>query len=248
MSETQTLATPDQQTQPEQPNNRRRKVQAGVAVASVLGLGAIATLAAWQGDQFAEGWFGTGSFEIESSPTSATDGYQNHGEDDDGNTNNAELTFEADAMVPGDVVYAPLWIRAADGSSLPGIISDYEVERADGDNVDNLTVALHSIDSSDTCGAGAIDDDNLSAEGTNLGTISNPSSPIEVPVGDGGPGAPVQLCFAVTAGEDLVPTGSDQEDATTATWEITVAMDDSDDDDNGDNGDGGNGGGGGGGN
>lgn len=91
----------------------QRKVLAVLAGGLVLGVGIGVTLAAWNDSEFATGTFTAGSFNLEGSTTSAGAGYDDHNVDL-GQTA-AALVFElpavASSMSPGDVVYAPFWVR-----------------------------------------------------------------------------------------------------------------------------------------
>src|SRR5690625_7957040 len=85
--------------------NTSKKFKALLAGGLVLGVGAAVTLAAWTDQEWAEGLFTTGSFNIESSIDGATF------DDNDTQDGAAVLEFDltgADNMAPDETVAAPL--------------------------------------------------------------------------------------------------------------------------------------------
>src|SRR5699024_10565703 len=102
------------QTATQSQNNTSRKVKALLAGGLVLGVGAAVTLAAWTDQEWAQGIFGTGSFNIESS----TDGTNFNDHESEGDA--AELSFDmpaAENLSPGDTIAAPFVLRLAAGST-----------------------------------------------------------------------------------------------------------------------------------
>lgn len=71
----------------------------------VFGVGASATLAAWTDTEYSSAEFTSGTFAIEAS----VDGIWN---------NTAEMTFNAQSMYPGAIVYAPVFVRTTPDSTI----------------------------------------------------------------------------------------------------------------------------------
>lgn len=196
----------------------QRKVLAVLAGGLVLGVGIGVTLAAWNDSEFATGTFTAGSFNLEGSTTSATDGYDDHNVDL-GDTA-AALVFQlpavASSMSPGDVVYAPFWVRLDSTTTNGATLVPSGITAGTGGNEANLSYTVTAIDAGDLCDATAAG--TVVATGT---TLSAQTGATSVPLAEGAPagtaGTPVQLCFAVTAGAGLT-----QGAAATATWEFTA--------------------------
>jgi predicted ribosomally synthesized peptide with SipW-like signal peptide len=172
------------------PSNRRRKVSAILAGGLVLGVGAAMTLAAWNDSEFASGTFGSGEFGIEgsidgtafsSSPTSP------------GKTLGFEV--DADALAPGDTVYAPFAVQLTAGSTNAAAVS---IEAQAGSPIaSDLTYSLIAT-SSFECDA--------ATTGTSLVTDAPTAASGPTPVFDlTAVTTPQNLCFAVTAGPDIDP-------------------------------------------
>ena len=184
----------------------------------MLGVGIGVTLAAWNDSEFATGTFTAGSFDLEGSTTSATTGYADHNVDL-GDTA-ASLVFQlpavASSMSPGDVVYAPFWVRLDSATTNGATLVPSGIAAGTGGNEANLSYTVTAIAPGDTCDAGATG--TVVATGA---TLSEQTGATSVDLAEGTPagtaGAPVQLCFAVTAG-----TGLTQGATATATWEFTA--------------------------
>ncbi|MFC7405096.1 SipW-dependent-type signal peptide-containing protein [Georgenia alba] len=192
-------------------DTRRRKVRALLAGGLVLGVGAAVTLAAWNDSEFAAGTFAAGSFNLEGSTTSAADGYADHASADGAADLEFVLADVAANLSPDDVVYAPFWVRLDAGTTSPATMVGSAVT-ADGDNAANLSYEVLAIDAAATCDETATGE--TVASGATL-TDFTAGSEVALPIGDGAAGAPVQLCFVVTAGADLVQGGT-----ATATWQF----------------------------
>lgn len=196
----------------------QRKVLAVLAGGLVLGVGIGVTLAAWNDSEFATGTFTAGSFNLEGSTTSAGAGYDDHNVDL-GQTA-AALVFElpavASSMSPGDVVYAPFWVRLDSTTTNSATLVPSGITAGTGGNEANLSYTVTAIDPGDVCDATAAG--TVVATGA---TLSAQTGATSVPLAEGTPagtaGTPVQLCFAVTAG-----TGLTQGATATATWEFTA--------------------------
>ncbi|WP_311259540.1 SipW-dependent-type signal peptide-containing protein [Microbacterium sp. WCS2018Hpa-9] len=196
----------------------QRKVLAVLAGGLVLGVGIGVTLAAWNDSEFATGTFTAGSFNLEGSTTSAAAGYDDHNVDL-GQTA-AALVFElpavASSMSPGDVVYAPFWVRLDSTTTNSATLVPSGITAGTGGNEANLSYTVTAIDPGDACDATAAG--TVVATGA---TLSAQTGATSVPLAEGTPtgtaGTPVQLCFAVTAG-----TGLTQGATAIATWEFTA--------------------------
>ncbi|MFB4352788.1 SipW-dependent-type signal peptide-containing protein [Microbacterium sp. LS_15] len=196
----------------------RRKVLAVLAGGVVLGVGVGVTLAAWNDSEFATGTFGAGSFNLEGSTTSATTGYDDHNIDNGDAA--ASLVFQlpavAASMSPGDVVYAPFWVRLDATTTNAATLVPAGITAGTGGNEANLSYTVTTIGAAATCGAGATG--TVVASGATLSAQTGATSvPLAEGTAPGTAGAPVQLCFAVTAGAALT-----QGATATATWEFTA--------------------------
>ncbi|GAA1716925.1 SipW-dependent-type signal peptide-containing protein [Dietzia cercidiphylli] len=110
--------TPDAQLKQQERSRKRKAILAGGVV---LGLGAAVTLAAWSDDVFANGTFGTGTFELQGNVYGAPEStYENY----DTSPGDA-LTFvlTPNNMAPGDTVYAPISIATSDQTSTEALVS-----------------------------------------------------------------------------------------------------------------------------
>jgi predicted ribosomally synthesized peptide with SipW-like signal peptide len=172
--------------------DRRRKIMAIIAGGLVLGVGAAITLAAWNDSEFANGTFGSGSFDLEGS----TDGAAFTS---DPTAPGKTLTFEldADALSPGAVVAVPFAVQLSAGSSYE---ADVTIEAASGaaiaadltyDLVD--TGAFVTGCSAATPGTALINDAATTASGPTAAFSLTAAA------------TPVNLCFVVTAGAGLDP-------------------------------------------
>lgn len=88
---------------------RNRQIKAILAGGLVFGVGATATVAAWTDTETSKGEFTAGKFNIEVS----VDGTN-------WTTTNPSMTFSATAMYPGQKVYAPVFVRTTDGTTVGG--------------------------------------------------------------------------------------------------------------------------------
>jgi predicted ribosomally synthesized peptide with SipW-like signal peptide len=194
--------------------DKRRKVLAVLAGGLVLGVGAAVTLAAWNDSEFATGTFSAGEFNLEGATDAATGDYADHAAADDA----AALAFTlplADNLSPDDTVFAPFWVRLDETTTSPAtLVADgVTATDVDGTNSAQLSYTVHAIPAASPCDATTAATGTVVASGTTLAaqTLGTP-----VPLAAGttdAAGAPVQLCFAVTASADLQQGGE-----TTATW------------------------------
>lgn len=197
---------------------KQRRVLAILAGGLVLGVGAAVTLAAWNDSEFAGGTFTAGAFNLEGSTTGATAGYADHNTDD-GDTA-AGLAFQlpdsASAMAPGDVVYAPFWVRLDSTTANDATLIPASVTAGTGGNEANTSYAVRAIAPTATCDATA--SGTLIATGSSLDDLTG-ATEVSLTKGTtaGTAGEPVQLCFAITAGADIVQGAS-----ATAVWQFTA--------------------------
>ncbi|WP_051267370.1 SipW-dependent-type signal peptide-containing protein [Nakamurella lactea] len=192
---------------------RRRKLRAVLAAGLVLGLGAAVTLAAWNDSEYATGTFAAGTFNLEGSTDGTT--YADHATGATAAT--LPFTVNPTNLSPGQVVYSPFAIRLAAGTTTGASVAVQAVTNTG--TVTNLTYALVTT-SSITCNAAAVTGATGAAilvpAGTLLSSVGTPA-PFTLVKGAtaGTAGAPVYLCFAVTAGAGLV-----QGQTGTATWQL----------------------------
>lgn len=185
--------------------DRRRKVLAILAGGLVLGVGAAVTLAVWNDSEFGSGAFGAGRFDLEGSL--------------DGTTFSSSATapgkalafaIDADALSPGDVVYAPFAVRLSTDSDYETAVQLANVSA--GDLGAGLTYSLYDVGAAfgSTCSAAT------PPSGTPLVADRAASAAGTTPVFDlTSAGESVNLCFVVTAGGAITSgqTG-------TVTWEF----------------------------
>ena len=191
---------------------RSRKFKAILAGGIVLGVGAAVTLAAWTDDEWAEGVFGAGSFNVQGS----TDGTTFTDHESEGGA--AALTFDlngGDNMSPGDTVAAPFVLRL-DGPTTYDATVALTSAAGGGDNASALTYEIVQVASAGECSATATGT-SVVPEGTALDSTTG-AADFDLSAGAGtATGDPVSLCFKVTAGDSL-----EQGQNTTAQWQFTA--------------------------
>lgn len=191
---------------------RSRKFKAILAGGIVLGVGAAVTLAAWTDDEWAEGIFGAGSFNVEGS----TDGtnFDDHTSSDGA----AELTFSLDGgdnLSPDATTAAPFVLRLDSATTYDATVELVEAAGS-GDNADALTYGIVQVGSAAACTADATGTQIVPA-GTALDSTTG-AAEFDLTAGaEDVAGDPVTLCFQVTADNSL----TQGEDAT-AQWQFTA--------------------------
>lgn len=192
------------------PSGRSRRVRAVLAGGLVLGVGAAITLAAWNDSEFAQGSFGTGAFNM----VGCTDGttYAEHATV--GAPATLAFTVNPTLLAPGDVVYAPFAVRLDAATTNAAVVT---VSNADcSGTVTDLTYTLIQPSAfgcaADTTGTALVPAstavDTVPASTTfNLAKGTPPTTA----------GAPVFLCFKVTAGASIA-----QAQTGTVTWEFAA--------------------------
>jgi predicted ribosomally synthesized peptide with SipW-like signal peptide len=192
---------------------KRRKLRAILAAGLVLGLGAVVTLAAWNDSEYATGTFGAGTFNMEGSTDGTT--YADHASGATAAT--LPFTVNPTNLSPGQIVYAPLAVRLAAGTTTGASVVPQAVTNTG--TVTNLTYTLVTT-TSITCNAAAVTAATGAAilvpAGTALNSVGTPA-PFTLAKGAtaSAAGTPLYLCFAVTAGSGLV-----QGQSGTATWQF----------------------------
>lgn len=188
---------------------RRRKVAALLAGGLVVGVGTMATLASWNDVEYASGSFTAGAFKLLGSTDQST--FADHG------TTAQSLTFTTgfDNLTPTDTVYAPYALRLDKSSTNQGTV--VVSAGATSGTIANITYQLFTTTSAG-CTASATVATTVVSSGTALGSVGTPTSfTLAKPATATTDGAPVYLCFKVTAGSSLAQaqTGS-------ATWVFTA--------------------------
>lgn len=172
----------------------------------MLGVGAAITLAAWNDSEFATGEFSAGAFNLEGSVDGTA--YDEHASE----AAAAPLSFSVDAsnLSPGDSVSASFAVRLDEATTYDaGVIVD---QAGTSGTVSGLTYELTTTDGFG-CDSGTAS--SLVDAGTAVGSTDANGAFDLVSGAEGVDGAPVNLCFTVTAGDDLV-----QGQSGTATWEF----------------------------
>lgn len=185
--------------------DRRRIILAIIAGGAVLGVGAAITLAVWNDSEFATGTFSSGEFDLEGS----TDGAAfSSSPDAPGKT----LVFEldADALSPGDIVYAPFAVQLSADSDYSAIVD--LTNTSAGAIAANLTYSLY-----EEAAFGATCSADVPPAGTALVTsrAATATGALAALFTLDAAETPTNLCFVVTAGPAL-----DQTTTGTITWEF----------------------------
>lgn len=191
-------------------STRSRKVKALLAGGLVLGVGAAVTLAAWTDQEWAEGVFGAGTFNIQGSVDGET--FADH--ESEGGA--ADLTFDltgGDNMFPGATVAAP-FVLQLDGETSYDATVELTGASADGANAEALSYGIIEVGSAAECTAEATGT-QIVPEGTAMSSIEGATTIDLVASTDGTAGTPVALCFQVTADDSLA-----QSETTTANWQF----------------------------
>lgn len=190
--------------------SRRGRIRALLAGGLVLGLGAAITLAAWNDSEFATGTFGAGTFNLE--------GTELPGETftDHDVPPGAALTFSllAGNLSPGDSVYAPFAVRLEAGTT-----NDATVTMTTEDTDGGLVGLTYEVVMPTTFGCGAVTGGPvLVAADTPIATTPAATTfPVFNGATDATPGDTVNLCFKVTAEDNLA-----QGEEVTVVWEFNA--------------------------
>lgn len=193
--------------------NRARKIRALLAGGLVLGVGAAVTLAAWTDEEWAIGNFGAGNFNIQGSTTGEEADFTDHPSQGEA----AELDFQiaGDNLSPTDTVAAPFVLRT-DAATTYDATVELTSASGEGANAENLTYGITQVESAAECTEGATGTE-IVPSGTALDSMDGATGFELIAGADDAAGAPVTLCFQVTAGDDLV-----QGESGTANWGLTA--------------------------
>lgn len=189
------------------------KVRALLAGGVVLGMGAAFTLAAWTdnewvfGDNGNGGGPGTLTYSMQQNTYSGAGGTAAWSDQPDSPGGALTFSVNADALLPGSTVYAPMQLRAVAGSEALTATLAEGVQFTPTDPVTNsaalyaaLTYGAKTGVAQGSCNAAgfAAAGTQLVANGSALTTTS--ATPISLPAGADAstPGTAVDICFAIT--------------------------------------------------
>lgn len=190
-----------------QRSSKAPKVRAILAGGLVLGVGAAITLAAWNDSEFAQGTFTAGAFNLEGSTDGTT-----FAENPVGTPATLGFTAAPTNLSPGDVSAAPFAVRLDDAATYDATVT-VSTEASTG----SLSGLTYELTQSTDFGCGEPVTATLVTAGQALGTTPG-SITFALDQGVGtDPGAPVNLCFRITAGSGLV-----QSQTGTTTWEFAA--------------------------
>lgn len=200
------------------------RIRALLAGALVLGVGSSLTVASWTDSDFASGSFGASVFQTESNVTKPYDASGTWSTNDV--SPGATLVFNAEAMSPGTVFYAPFAIRTKAMSVAGEVVLGVPVVTSSATGVADLGAALrYRVVRSATCQASSFTgspDFVVGSDGVKPLTVGqdagvvNPLAAATATL----PGAPTQFCFEVS-----LPAGANnalQGQTATATWQFTA--------------------------
>jgi predicted ribosomally synthesized peptide with SipW-like signal peptide len=189
--------------------NRRKLTIARAILAGglVLGVGATATLAAWNDSEYAQGTFTAGSFDLQGSTDGTT--FAQHATS--GTAATLAFTVNPTDLSPQAVVYAPFAVRLAAGTT-DGASVAFQTPVATG----TVTGLTYSVYETSAFGCSATNLPGGTELITDAAFTASTSATFPLTAGTGGAAGPTQnLCFVVTAGASLTQgqTGS-------ATWQL----------------------------
>jgi len=202
-------------------SEKANKVRAILAGGLVLGIGAAFTLAAWTDNEWVFGQSdngggpGTKVYQMQQNTWTGTGGTAVWSDQPDRNGGALTFSVNADNLVPGSTVYAPMQLQAVAGSEAL-VASLTEAEQSlpiDGaTNSSQLYSALRyeakqgvPRSSCNAAGFSSVQNANIIPAGSTLNTISVPGAAtnISLPKGDNvTAGSAVDVCFALTLPTD----------------------------------------------
>jgi predicted ribosomally synthesized peptide with SipW-like signal peptide len=188
------------------------KVRAILASGLVLGIGAAFTLAAWTDNEWVFGQSdngggpGTKTYHLQQNTWTGAGGTASWSDQDTPPGGALTFSVDADDLVPGSTVYAPMQLRAAAGSEALVASLTEALQSTPTDPVTNSSVlygalryeAKQGVDKA-SCNAAGFGGagSNIIPAGSPLATISGVG--ITLPPGDNvTDGAPADICFALT--------------------------------------------------
>jgi predicted ribosomally synthesized peptide with SipW-like signal peptide len=194
-------------------SEKATKVRALLAGGLVLGIGAAFTLAAWTDNEWVFGQSengggpGTKFYQMEQNTWSAPSGGVEWGHKPEAPGGALTFSVNADNLVPGTTVYAPMQLRASDKSQslVATLTGAARLDQADSAaNSAALYGALRyqlkqGVDK-DLCNATNFGSNGSDIVGVGSTLNSRSDTPISLPAGttDAAAGTPVSLCFALT--------------------------------------------------
>lgn len=197
--------------------SRWTKGRALLAGGLVLGMGAAATLAAWTDNEWVFGGSGSGDGTEPNTPGTGIYRMQQNtwtGASgtavwtDQPNANGGALTFTVDPgkLVPGKTVYSPMQLRTVAGSEALDVSLAEGIQSALNRGADNspalyaaLTYGVYKGVSKEACEAGTTAGGTaVVPEGSALTATSSTTFPLAAGADASSPGAPENLCFALT--------------------------------------------------
>ncbi|MFI7079252.1 SipW-dependent-type signal peptide-containing protein [Micromonospora sp. NPDC049903] len=189
----------------------RRKLKAILAGGIALGLGATITLAAWNDSEYASGTFTAGSFSMEGSTDGTT--YAEH--PTAGTAASLAFSTGFDNMSPDDVVAAPFAVRLTAATTYDATVTVASATPAPPAFA-GLTYGIATVPTFGDCAPTPTTPTWIVAEGTALDSVAGAVSfNLTQGTPPTTPGAPVFLCFVVTADAGLV-----QGTSVTETWQL----------------------------
>lgn len=202
-------------------SSRRKKVRAVLASGTVLGIGAVVTMATWNDSQFAQGIFEAGDYSVTSSQNGSD--FQDHGSAN-GAAQLSFADFGATNAAPGEEFAASFWLRTSADSTYDGRIADISVvnDSATGQYTNFQDITVRHVDGGE-CAPGS-DSGSVIASGQHLGDLTSSNhDEVRLSHADGAAGEPVQLCFQATATDDLNGSGNPvlkSGESASATWSV----------------------------
>lgn len=178
-----------------------------LAAGLVLGVGAAMTLAAWNDSEYARGTFSAGTFNLVGSTDGTT--FADHATAASPAT--LPFTVNAGTLSPGDVTAAPFAVQLAAGTTNPATVTV-----TSADTTGTVSALTYQLLLTTTFGCTATTTGTtLVPAGTAVGTVPGSTTFPLTQGAAGASGAPVFLCFKVTAGAGLA-----QGQTGTATWQL----------------------------
>lgn len=217
-------------------SEKANKVRAILAGGLVLGVGAAFTLAAWTDNEWVFGQSengggppGTKSYQMQQNTYTGLAGADVWS--DQGDAPGGALTFSvnADKLVPGSTVYAPMQLRTVPGSEgLSVLLSDAQRGASgDADLYSALRVEIKKNVVKTSCnnlrfGDNTVDEDLIVGPGGALSDTSSKVIPLSPGADANSAGAPVNICFALSLPSDAPPAL--QGKSTVPLWKFTSTV------------------------
>ena len=162
--------------------------------------------------------FSGGTFAVESSATGAEGTFQSR--DTSGDALQLDFRVDAANLSPTDSVAAPMALRI-DADSTHDATVALSSASGTGGNAENLTYGIVTVADAGGCTVDAEGTSRIVPAGTGLGATTGARSFDLAKGPDDSAGAPVVLCFQVTAGADLEQGGH-----ASALWRLTATTTD----------------------